>query len=506
MKRPVDTSPAGSDDTMNNGIILLLILAAYFAVLLLIGRFSGGKSDDNSNFFLAGKSSPWWLVAIGMIGTSISGVTFISVPGMPLTIEMTYMQMVLGFVVGYIAIAKILLPLYYRLGLTSIYTYLEHRFGLCSHKTGAVFFFISKIIGAAARLYLVVLILQRIVLAGWNIPFWATALAVVLLIWLYSHRSGMRTIVRTDALQTVFMIGALLLILAQLMTRMHLDVQGVVDTVRASGHERVFVFDDWQSKQNFFKQFFSGIFITIVMSGLDQDIMQKNLSIRTLREAQKNMYIYGTAFVPVNLLFLVLGILLVAYAGQAGIALPSKTDELLPLMATDYLGFGVLLLFSIGIVAAAFSSADSALTALTTSFCVDLLGVNRRSAAEAVTLRKRAHVGISLLFFLIICVIEALNDTSVIDAIYTIAGYTYGPLLGLFVYGLFMKGTPRDRYVPWVALLSPILCYALQRWLAGAFGYQMGYELLMLNGLITFAGLMLLSVGRPTFSGQLPRK
>ena len=281
------------------------------------------------------------------------------------------------------------------------------------------------------------------------------------------------------------------------MTRMHLGAGDVVDTVRNSGLERIFVFDDWHTKQNFFKQFFSGIFITIVMSGLDQDIMQKNLSIRTLREAQKNMYIYGTAFVPVNLLFLVLGILLVAFAGEQGIALPEKTDELLPMMATDHLGFGMLLLFSVGIVAAAFSSADSALTALTTSFCVDMLGVNRRPADEAVTIRKRAHIAISLLFFAIMCVIEALNDTSVIDAIYTIAGYTYGPLLGLFVYGLFMKGSPRDRYIPWVALASPILCYLLQRWLAAACGYYMGYELLMLNGLITFVGLMLLAVGRP---------
>ena len=297
------------------------------------------------------------------------------------------------------------------------------------------------------------------------------------------------------------MIGALLLILTQLMLRMHLDVEGVVDTVRSSGIDRIFVFDDWQTKQNFFKQFFSGIFITIVMSGLDQDIMQKNLSIRTLREAKKNMYIYGSAFVPVNLLFLVLGILLVAFAGQEGIVLPEKNDELLPMMATDYLGFGVLLLFSIGIVAAAFSSADSALTALTTSFCVDILGVDRRSTIEAVVIRKRAHIVISVLFFLIMCVIEMLNDTSVIDAIYTIAGYTYGPLLGLFAYGLFMKGSPRDRYIPGIAFVSPLLCYALQRWLAAAYGYYMGYELLMLNGLITFVGLMLSAVGRPVVKG-----
>ena len=315
---------------MDSGILLLIILVAYFAVLLLIGRFSRGKSDDNSNsnFFLAGKSSPWWLVAIGMVGTSISGVTFVSVPGIPLTIDMTYMQTVLGFFVGYIVIAKLLLPLYYRLNLISIYTYLGKRFGNRAYKTGAAFFIISKIIGAAARLYIVVLILQSIVLAGWNVPFWLTASTVVLLIWLYSRRSGMRTIVRTDALQTLFMVGALVLILVQVTARMHLNVSDAVDMVRQSGHDRIFVFDDWRSTQNFFKQFFSGIFITIVMSGLDQDIMQKNLSIRSLREAQKNMYIYGAAFIPVNLLFLVLGILLIVFAGQEDIAIPAKTDEL----------------------------------------------------------------------------------------------------------------------------------------------------------------------------------
>ncbi|MBQ8423823.1 MAG: sodium:solute symporter [Coprobacter sp.] len=482
---------------MNNGLLLLIILLAYFAVLLLIGRFSGGKSTDNANFFLAGKSSPWWLVAIGMVGTSISGVTFVSVPGMPLAIDMTYMQTVLGFSVGYVVIAKVLLPLYYRLNLTSIYTYLERRYGFCSYKTGAIFFFISKIIGAAARLYIVVLILQQIVLAGWNIPFWATASAVVLLIWLYSHRSGIRTIVRTDALQTVFMIGALALILSQLMTRMHLDMGGVVETVRQSGYDRVFVFDDWRSTQNFFKQFFSGIFITIVMSGLDQDMMQKNLSIRTLREAQKNMYVYGSLFIPVNLLFLVLGILLVSFAGQEGIAIPARTDELLPMLATNYLGFGVLLLFSIGIVAAAFSSADSALTALTTSVCVDMIDVSRHDERVAVRIRKVVHIAVAVVLVLLMCLIERLNDTSIIDAIYTIAGYTYGPLLGLFVYGLYMRGMPRDKYIPVVAVVSPLLCYALQQWCTYTYGYRLGYELLMLNGAITFAGLMLLAIGRP---------
>ncbi len=485
---------------MDNGLLLLIILLVYFAVLIIVDRFSSEKSDDNTNFFIARKSSPWWLVAIGMVGTSISGVTFVSVPGMPLSIDMTYMQTVFGFFVGYIIIARILLPLYYKLNLTSIYTYLDRRYGICSYKTGAIFFFFSKIIGAAARLYIVVLILQHIVLAGYDIPFWFTATIVVLLIWLYSHRSGIRTIVRTDALQTVFMIGALALILYQLIMRMHLDVGGVFDTIRQSGLDRVFVFDDWRSTQNFFKQFFSGIFITIVMSGLDQDMMQKNLSIRTLTAAQKNMYVYGTLFIPVNLLFLVLGILLVSYAGQEGIAIPSKTDELLPMLATNHLGFGVLLLFSIGIVAAAFSSADSALAALTTSVCVDIINVSKYNTAKAVGIRKRVHILISLMFVLLMCAIEAINDTSVIDAIYTIAGYTYGPLLGLFVYGLYMRGMPRDKYIPLVAVVSPLLCFALQSTLSAVYDYRLGYELLMLNGLITFAGLALLSVGRPRVS------
>ncbi|MCD7710728.1 MAG: sodium:solute symporter [Porphyromonadaceae bacterium] len=487
---------------MNSALYLLVIWVAYFALLLLIGHFTSRKSSDNNTFFLAGKSAPWWLVSIGMIGTSISGVTFISVPGMPLSIDMTYMQTALGFFVGYIVIAKVLLPLYYRLELTSIYTYLERRFGIASYKTGAIFFFISKMVGAAARLYLVVFILQRVVLGAWHIPFGLLAGGVVLFIWLYSRRGGIRTIVRTDALQTLFMIGAMALILVQLMSQLHLHVGGVVDTVRQSGMERIFVFSDWHTKQNFFKQFFSGIFITIVMSGLDQDVMQKNLSIRTLPEAQKSMYIYGSAFIPVNLLFLVLGILLFTWVGQERIPLPEKPDELLPLMATSYLGVGTLILFSIGIVAAAFSSADSALTSLTTSFCVDLLRVDRRPSAEAVRLRKGAHVVISLLFFLVMCLIDRINDTSIIDTIYTLAGYTYGPLLGLFAYGLFRKGSPRDRYIPYLAFLSPVVCYLLQRWLSTAYGYALGYELLMLNGLITFVGLSLLAIGRPAFAGK----
>ena len=478
-----------------NGTVILLIIVIYFAFLMLISHLTGRKSD-NDTFFLGGKQSPWFLVAFGMIGTSISGVTFVSVPGMPLSIDMTYLQTVLGFTVGYLVIAKILLPLYYKLNLTSIYTYLEKRFGRNAYKTGESFFLLSKIIGAAARLYIVVLILQRFVFDAWNVPFVVTSTVIVALIWLYSHRSGIKTIVWTDALQTAFLLGALVLIIWQLTDKMQLDFPGVVNTVRNSGMDRIFVFDDWQTKQNFFKQFFSGIFITIVMTGLDQDMMQKNLSIRTLKASQKNMYFYGVAFLPVNLLFLVLGILLITFAGQQQIAIPALSDEMLPLFATQYLGFPVLLFFCIGIIAAAFSSADSALTALTTSFCVDILEVGRYPASKAVLWRKRAHVFISLLFVIIICVIRAVNDKSIIDAIYMIAGYTYGPLLGLFSYGLFMHGNPRDKWIPYIALLSPALCFGLDFLLRELYGYKLGYEMLMINGALTFAGLYLVALGR----------
>ena len=478
-----------------NGTVILLIIAVYFAFLMLISYLTGRKGD-NETFFLGGKQSPWFLVAFGMIGTSISGVSFVSVPGMPLSIDMTYMQTVMGFTVGYLVIAWILLPLYYKLNLTSIYTYLAKRFGCRAYKTGASFFLLSKIVGAAARLYIVVLILQRFVFDAWNIPFVVTSITIVALIWLYSHRSGIKTIVWTDALQTAFLLGALVMIIWQLTDKMQLDFSGVVNTVKCSGMNRIFVFDDWQTKQNFFKQFFSGIFITIVMTGLDQDMMQKNLSIRTLKASQKNMYFYGVAFLPVNLLFLVLGILLISFAEHQQINIPALSDEMLPLFATQYLGFPVLLFFCIGIIAAAFSSADSALTALTTSFCVDILDVEKYPTAKAVKWRKRSHIFISLLFVVIIYIIKVVNDKSIIDAIYTIAGYTYGPLLGLFSYGLFMNGKPRDGWIPYIALLSPALCFGIDFLLQELYDYKLGYELLMINGVLTFGGLCLAAVNR----------
>lgn len=476
---------------------ILIIMAAYFLLLMGISRLTS-KGSGNEAFFRANGESPWWLVAVGMIGTSISGVTFVSVPGMPRSIDMTYMQMVLGFAVGYVVIARFLLPLYYRLNLISIYKYLAERFGTRSYKTGATFFIISKIAGAAARLYLVVLILQRFVLDYWGVPFSVTALVIIALIWLYSQRSGIYTIVRTDALQTVVFISALAVIIYYVTDRMGIDMREAARMIAEDQHSRIFVFDDWMSKQNFFKQFISGIFITIVMTGLDQDMMQKNLTIRRLGEAQKNMYVYGMAFIPVNLLFLALGVLLLRYAGMFGIPLPANGDEILPLLAGNYLGSMAFYLFCIGITAAAFSSADSALTALTTSFCIDILETGKMEEKRAIHTRKAVHIGMSLAFAGMMIFIEKLNSSSIIDVIYTMAGYTYGPLLGLFSYGLFMKKSrPDDRHVPLIAVCSPLLAAAVGYLTQYLWGYKMGYELLVLNAAITFALLYASSAGRP---------
>lgn len=473
-------------------------MAAYFLLLMGISRLTS-KGGNNEAFFRANGESPWWLVAIGMIGTSISGVTFVSVPGMPRSIDMTYMQMVLGFAVGYVVIAKLLLPLYYRLNLISIYKYLSERFGTRSYKTGAVFFIISKIAGAAARLYLVVLILQRFVFDYWGVPFSVTALIIIALIWLYSQRSGIYTIVRTDALQTIVFISALFVIIYYATDRMGIDMGGAVRMIAEDSRSRIFVFDDWMSKQNFFKQFLSGIFITIVMTGLDQDMMQKNLTIKRLGEAQKNMYVYGLAFIPVNLLFLALGVLLLCYAETFGIVLPANGDEILPLLAGNYLGSIAFYLFCIGITAAAFSSADSALTALTTSFCIDILETGRMEEKRAIRTRKAVHIGMSMAFVGIMIFIEQLNNSSIIDVIYIMAGYTYGPLLGLFVYGLFMKGSPCDGDVPYIAVCSPLVSAAVGYTTQYLWGYKMGYELLMLNAAITFAMLYASSLRRPKY-------
>lgn len=477
-----------------NGIYILLTLLVYFGILMLVAKLTSRRADNDA-FFRGNRKSPWYVVAFGMVGASLSGVTFVSVPGMVRSIDMTYMQTCLGFFVGYLIIAHLLLPLYYKLNLTTIYSYLNERIGRYSYKTGASFFLLSKIIGAAARLYLVCLILQNYVFDDLNIPFSLSVIGIVLLIWLYTRKSGIKTIVWTDSLQTFCLLAALGLILYNVGSQMNLGIGGMMQTVADSNYSSIFVFDDWTSKQNFFKQFLSGIFITIVMTGLDQDMMQKNLSCRNLKEAQKNMYAYGISFVPVNLLFLSLGALLLIFASQSGLTLPEKSDDILPFFAAEgRLGIVTMIFFTIGIVAAAFSSADSALTALTTSFCIDILGVERTNKQDAEKARKWVHFFISVVFIGFILLFKAANNDSIIDAIYTIASYTYGPLLGLFAFGLFTKMRPRDKFVPWVAIASPFVCYAIDRAVHQATGYQFGYEMLMFNGLLTFVGLTLLSI------------
>ena len=477
-----------------NGIYILLTIFIYFGLLLLVAKLTSRRTDNDA-FFRGNRKSPWYVVAFGMVGASLSGVTFVSVPGMVRGIDMTYMQTVMGFFFGYLIIAHVLLPLYYKLNLTTIYSYLKDRIGNCSYKTGAWFFFLSKIVGAAARLYLVCLILQHYVFDAYQVPFAVTVTGIVILIWLYTRKSGIKTIVWTDTFQTLCLLLALGLILYEVGHQMNTSIGGMAQVIAESDYSRIFVFDDWHSKQNFFKQFFSGIFITIVMTGLDQDMMQKNLTCKSLKDAQKNMYSYGLSFVPVNFLFLSLGVLLLLLASQNGLSLPEAGDDILPFFAAEgQLGFGVLVFFTIGIIAAAFSSADSALTALTTSFSIDILNISNRSEKEAESIRKKVHLSISVLFIGIILLFKAANNDSIIDAIYTIASYTYGPLLGLFVFGLFTKMKPRDRFVPYVCVASPFICFAINRAVYTSTGYQFGYEMLMFNGFLTFAGLSLLSL------------
>ena len=442
------------------------------------------------------------MVAFGMVGASISGVTFVSVPGMVLTSGMTYLQLCLGFILGYAIVAFVLLPLYYRLNLVSIYAYLGQRLGRRSYLTGASFFLLSKMIGTAVKFYVACIIIQQFVCDELGVPFLVTVSVLVLLIWLYTHRGGVRTLVFTDSLQTLCLFTSLLLIIYMVMTQMNLSVVDAVSAIASDSRSRIFVFDDWVSRQNFWKQLLSGAFIVVVMTGLDQDMMQKNLTCRTLREAQKNMCSYGVAFVPVNMLFLALGVLLAQLFEQQGVSLPARGDELLPMFVSSGMEPSALspltshlspltthllpLIFTLGIVASSFSSADSAMTALTTSYCVDIC---QRPDDER--LRRRIHVVMCVLFVLCIMMIRVVNSSSLIDAIYTIVSYTYGPLLGLFAFGLFTRRPVRDRAVPYVCIAAPLLCYALDLMAQSLFGYRFGYELLLLNGLLTFTGLWL---------------
>ncbi len=468
-------------------MLILITIVGYCALLLLCSRRTAATSS-NDTFFRANKQSPWYVVAFGMIGASISGVTFVSVPGMVNTTAMTYMQTCLGFIVGYILVAVVLLPLYYRLNLTTIYTVLQQRLGTSAYKTGAWFFLLSKMTGAAVRFYVVCLILQHYVLAQYGIPFPLTVAVLVLLIWLYTRRGGIRTLVWTDSLQTVCMLLAVSIIIYKVVGALDLSLGEALHTIANDRRAQWFVVDDVYSKQYFWKQFLAGVFIVVVMTGLDQDMMQKNLTCRTLRDAQKDMCTYGIAFVPANLLFLAVGVLLSLLCTKESLPLPAG-DALLPsFAATGKLGSTVVVFFTLGIVAAAFSSADSALTAMTTSYCVD---IRERESDEH--LRRRVHRAIAIVFALLIVCVNAVGTTSMLDAIYVLCSYTYGPLLGLFAFALCTKRVPRPLFVPCIAVLSPVVCYVIDYVCSRYANYHFGYELLLLNGMLTFAGLYLCS-------------
>ena len=462
----------------------LTILLIYIAILLGVGYLTSRKSTSNETFFNGNHRSPWYLVAFGMIGASISGISVVSIPGMVVTSGWTYLQTCLGFFLGYVAVAYVLLPLYYSLKLTSIYEYLNSRFGSSSYHTGSIFFVIAKLVTSATKLYIAVLVLQHFIFDEWNIPFWLTTTICVTIIWLYTHRAGIKTIVWTDTLQTLFFIIAISVMCYeayQLLNEQH----SAFKLLLFSNTTNTFIFDDWSSKQNFWKQFISGIFIVIVMTGLDQDMMQKNLTCSTLRESQKNMLSYSIAFLPINFILLLLGSLCVIYANTQGIQLPSEPDKIMPMMASSLMSPIAGICFMLGIISASFSSADSALTAITTTLSVDIFRWKDKASR-----RKLLHIAVCALFALIVMLFGFTQNRSIIDTIYTIVGYAYGPLLGMFAFGLFTRYQVRDKWVPLVAIVSPLLCYAISASTSHFIGYHWGYELLLLNGMLTFVGLL----------------
>lgn len=474
-------------------IAILITIAAYFVILFTISYIAGRKAD-NEGFFVGNRKSTWYVVAFAMIGSSISGVTFVSVPGMVAASGFSYLQMVLGFVAGQIIIAFVLIPLFYRMNLVSIYEYLENRFGISSYKTGAWFFFISKMLGAAVRLFLVCLTLQLLVFEPFHLPFILNVIITVALVWLYTFRGGVKSLIWTDSLKTFCLVISVVLCIYYIASDLHLGFGSMIATISENDFSRMFFFDDVNDKRYFFKQFLAGVFTMIAMTGLDQDMMQRNLSCKNFKDSQKNMITSGISQFFVILLFLMLGVLLYIFTARQGIENPEKSDELFPMIATgDYFPAIVGVLFIIGLISAAYSAAGSALTALTTSFTVDILGAKNKAENELVKIRKRVHIGMAVTMGVVIFVFNLLNNTSVIDAVYILASYTYGPILGLFAFGIFTKKQVRDKYIPWVAIASPILCFILQknseRWFNG---YQFSYELLIFNALFTFIGLCLL--------------
>ncbi|MAX72011.1 MAG: sodium:solute symporter [Flavobacteriaceae bacterium] len=472
---------------------ILILIAAYFVVLILISYFTG-KEDSNAAFFKANKSAPWYLVAFGMIGASLSGVTFISVPGAIETKQFGYLQVVFGYFFGYLIIAYVLLPLYYKLNLTSIYTYLKDRFGSTSYKTGSIAFLISRTVGAAFRLFLVAKVLQLLVFDLFDIPFVITVIITIALIWLYTFKGGIKTIIFTDTLQTLFMLISVVVTIIFLASALDFNSIGdVISYTKESNLSKVFFFENSKDPQYFWKSFLSGIFITITMTGLDQDMMQKNLTCKSLKDAQKNMISFSIVLIFVNILFLVLGLMLTEYAAQNGIT--ATKDDLFPTIAMlPEIGIVTSAFFLLGLIAAAYSSADSALTSLTTSFCYDILDIENKPEASKKGIRKKTHIGFSIVLVIVIILFDLIfKDVSVIWELFKAAGYTYGPLLGLFAFGLFTKYQIKDKLVWIIAIVSPIVSYILNLYSKELFnGYEIGFEILMINGLLMFIGLLLL--------------
>jgi Na+/proline symporter len=488
-----------------NPTLILIFFLAYTALLFVITWITARKTT-NRGFFIGNKASPWFVVAYGMIGASMSGVTFMSVPGWVGTSGFSYMMVVIGYVFGYLAIANVLLPLYYRMNLTSIYSYLETRFGSWSYKTGAFYFILSRTIGASFRMFLVVNVLQIFIFDAWNIPFFVTVSIFIVLILLYTFKGGIKTIIWTDTIQTTFMLLALVLSILIIIDRMGLSLSDMIVTVAESPYSKMMILD-WSDRRFFIKELLSGAFIAIVMTGLDQEMMQKNLSCRSLHDAKKNMYTFTGIMVAVNLVILFMGASLYLFAGFSSIEIPARTDDLFPVIAINYLGPAAGLIFLIGLISAAYPSADGALTSLTTSFSIDFLGLDKRNDIgenEKKKIRQRVHIVFACILLITIVLFRAINDRAVIDRLFTIAGYTYGPLLGLYAFGLFTRRNVNDRLVPLIAILSPVICYFLSDYSTMLFnGYKFGFELLILNGFITFAGLFIARkkiAGNETFS------
>ena len=472
-------------------LLVFGIITGYFLLLMAISYFTSQKAD-NTTFFTANRKSPWFLVAFGMVGATLSGVTFISVPGEVGNSGWTYLQFVMGNMVGYAIIALVLIPLFYKLKLVSIYQYLQERFGKNAYLTGSGFFIISQTIGASFRLYLAALVLQIAFFDAFGIPFYVTVFVTISLIWLYTFRGGIKTIVWTDTLQTTFLLLAVLISIYMITDQMNLRAPDVVKVISESDMSTIFDWN-WKSDRNFFKTFLAGIFITIAMNGLDQNVMQKNLTIEKTSDAQKNIFWFSLTFFFSTILFLALGVLLYKFALDQGISIPESTDDLYPLLALNHFGVLAGIVFLLGIIAAAFSSADSALTALTTSFCVDILDIPKRKQESQKKTRLLVHVGFTLLMFCVIIVFSELNDSSVVNSVFKVAGFTYGPLLGLFVFGLLSKVRVKDKLVPVVCLVSPAISVLLDFNSTVWFnGYKFGFEILLVNAAITCLGLFLL--------------